>query len=71
MASWEKNPWIWSSRNCILPLHHEDCPIAAGFRTATEKHPQMPLTVEGVLFVWLRGILIRTGPAQFDINGKT
>jgi len=45
-------------------------PYAAGFRTPTQEHPKTPLTLEGTLPDWLRGWLVRTGPAKFEINGE-
>jgi carotenoid cleavage dioxygenase-like enzyme len=44
---------------------------AAGFYSSAQEHPKMPLTVRGVLPDWLRGMLVRTGPGKFEVNGES
>ncbi|WP_199296452.1 carotenoid oxygenase family protein, partial [Leptolyngbya sp. FACHB-711] len=43
---------------------------AIGFETATEEATIDALPLTGTLPEWLTGTLIRTGPAQFDIDGE-
>ena len=45
-------------------------PYAVGFQSLTEERSPTPLAVAGQLPTWLRGTLLRTGPALFDIDGQ-
>jgi len=43
-------------------------PYAIGFRSVEAEPPDAELTVEGRLPAWLRGRLLRTGPALFEVG---
>lgn len=45
-------------------------PYAVGFQSLTEERSRVALPVSGALPDWLRGTLLRTGPALFEINGQ-
>ena len=44
---------------------------AAGFETLEDEITVDGLPVQGELPSWLRGSLIRTGPARFEANGRS
>src|SRR2546429_9154657 len=44
---------------------------AAGFETLDQEVSIDRLPVDGELPAWLRGSLIRTGPARFEANGRS
>ena len=47
-------------------------PYAAGFRSQTEEvATPVPLETRGEVPAWLTGTLLRTGPAKFEVGGRT
>ena len=51
------------------PIVRAEC--ASGFETASVEMDAVRLSVSGSLPLWLRGVLLRNGPASFEIGERS